>query len=201
MTKISNASAYFSRLQQLAEVNKSGVKKTNNFGLGTLIDSKRTLDGVAYGIVKENHHYYIKKGGLKENLDVSDFTYIGGIANITEYQYNSLAEADKKRNMMLNVLNESTKVKSNLSKTKLNENEVKEDVVDDKFNSMNKSVNKLDVATATEKQKASTPPQANVPDLSDEQPIPDADEVVFVSVDADLTTRIDEIEDYDNEIL
>jgi hypothetical protein len=25
--------------------------------------------------------------------------------------------------------------------------------------------------------------------------------VVFVSVDADLTTRIDEIEDYDNEIL
>lgn len=171
MKKISNPAAYFTRLQQLAEVNKIGVKKPNNLGLGTLIDSKRTSDGIAYGIIKENHHYYIKKGGLKENLDVSDFTYIGGLENITEYQYNSLAEADKKRNMMLHVLNESVDMKTNVTKTKI----VKEDVVDDKINSMEHSVSKLDNATANEKQ-AVAEPQPQIPDLTDDQPIPDGEE-------------------------
>ena len=169
MKKMSNPAAYYSRLKQLAEVNKSGVKNSQNYGLGTLIDYKKSSDGVAYGIIKENHHYYIKKGGLKENLDVSDFTYIGGMENITEYRYDSLANADKKRNMMLHVLNESADITANKSKTKLSKNE---DVVDDKLKSMENSSSKLDQATATEKQAASQP---QIPDLGDTDKIPDGD--------------------------
>ena len=176
MKKISNPAAFYSRLQQLAEVNKSGVKESKNRGIGTLIDYRKSVDGTSYGIVKENHHYYIKKAGLKENPDASDFTYIGGMENITEYQYKSLAEADKKRNMMLHVINESATITSNKGKTKiLKEDVVDEDVVDDKIKSMSHTANKLDGATAAKKQAMATP-NPEVPDLADDQPIPDGEE-------------------------
>ncbi len=168
MKKISNPATYYLRLQQLAEVNKSGVKDFKNRNIGTLIDYKKSTDGTSYGIIKENHHYYIKKAGLKDNPDASDFTYIGGMENITEYQYKSLAEADKKRNMMLHVLNESATIITNKSKTKM----VKEDVVDDKIKSMEHSASKLDNATAAKKQ-ADSAPAPQIPDLTDDQPIPD----------------------------
>lgn len=169
MKKTSNPAAYFSRLQQLAEVNKLGVKDTKNRGMGTLIDYKKTHDGVSYGIIKENHHYYIKKSGLKENPDTADFMYIGGLENVTEYQYKSLAEADKKRNMMLKVLNESVDFKVNKTNTKI----VKEDVVDDKIKSMEQSAAELD--NAGEKTVPMSTPE--IPDLTDDQPIPDGEDV------------------------
>ena len=178
MKKISNPAAYYSRLQQLAEVNKSGVKESKNRGIGTLIDYRKSVDGTSYGIVKENHHYYIKKAGLKENPDASDFAYIGGMENITEYQYKSLAEADKKRNMMLHVINESATIITNKSKTKV----VKEDVVDDKIKSMEHSASKLDGATAAKKQ-ANAAPAPEIPDLADDQPIPDGEEPAEEPVD------------------
>ena len=180
MKKISNPAAYYSRLQQLAEVNKSGVKESKNRGIGTLIDYRKSVDGTSYGIIKENHHYYIKKAGLKENPNASDFAYIGGMENITEYQYKSLAEADKKRNMMLHVINESATIITNKSKTKV----VKEDVVDDKIKSMSHTASKLDGATAAKKQ-ANSAPAPQIPDLADDQPIPDGEEPIEEPVDGE----------------
>ena len=87
MKKHATKEAFLERLQELADVNKPTIKESKTRNLGTLIDYKRAADGVAYGIVKENHNYYIKKGGLKQDPDIADFAFIGGQENITEYQY------------------------------------------------------------------------------------------------------------------
>ena len=118
MKKHTSEEAYYDRIKTLANVNKTSIKESQNRGLGTLIDYKRAADGVAYGIVKEQHQYYIKKGGLNENQTVADFAYIGGLANITEFQYGKLAEAEKQRNMLFRTINEgiSTKVSKTGSK-------------------------------------------------------------------------------------
>ena len=113
MAKHNNEEAFYQRMRDLAETKKPQLKESS--ALGTLIDYKRAANGVAYGIIKENHHYYIKKGGLKKTLNVADFAYIGGMANITENQYKSVAVADKQRNMILSTVNEATGTK--VSKT------------------------------------------------------------------------------------
>ena len=130
MKKSSSQEAYYERLRNLADVNKKSIKESQNRSLGTLIDYKRAADGVAYGIVKENHNYYVKKSGLKQDPNVSDFAYIDGLANITNYQYKSLAEADKQRNMLLHVINEATTVKVSKtgSKKRLNEDKVSDEI-------------------------------------------------------------------------
>jgi len=127
MAKHTSQEAYYERLKNLANVNKTSIKESKSRTIGTLIDYKRAADGVAYGIVKENHNYYIKKGGLKKDPDSSDFAYIGGVENVTEFQYKGLAEADKNRNMLLKVINEGAtkKVNPNGSKKKVNLNEDK----------------------------------------------------------------------------
>ncbi len=109
MKKSTSESAFYERMRQLAQVNKTVVKESTDRTLGTLIDYKKASDGVAYGIIKENHNYYIKKAGTKSNPDVSDFAYIGGLSNITDYQYKTLSEADKQRNMIFNTINEGSK--------------------------------------------------------------------------------------------
>ena len=96
MAKHKNEDAFYARLNQLAQTNKPSVQESRT--LGTLIDVKHAADGVAYGIIKEQHQYYIKKAGLKTDPDVADFAYIGGLENIREHQYPSLAVADKNRN-------------------------------------------------------------------------------------------------------
>lgn len=112
--------AFYERMRNLADVNKTSVKESQNRTLGTLIDYKRAADGVAYGIVKESHNYYIKKAGTKADPNVSDFAYIGGLSNITEFQYKKLSEADKQRNMIFQSINEaSVKVSKTGSKKKL----------------------------------------------------------------------------------
>ena len=100
MAKHTSKEAYYERLRNLADVNKTSIKESKIRNLGSLIDYKRAPDGIAYGIVKENHNYFLKKAGTKPDPDVADFVYIGGMENITGYQYKSLAEADKQRNMM-----------------------------------------------------------------------------------------------------
>ena len=60
MAKHTNKEAYFERLKNLAEVNKPALKESKIRNLGSLIDYKRAADGVAYGIVKENHNYFLK---------------------------------------------------------------------------------------------------------------------------------------------
>jgi hypothetical protein len=139
--------AFYERLRTLAEVNKISIKESQNRTLGTLIDYKRAADNVAYGIIKENHHYYIKKGGIKNDPNISDFAYIGGLENITNYQYKSLAEADKQRNMLLHTINEAFTLKPNAngSKKRLNEDKAGEEI-----KNAEEKLDDLDAATDAE---------------------------------------------------
>ena len=111
MAKHTSKEAYFERLKNLSGANKPSIKESKTRNIGSLIDYKRAADGIAYGIVKENHQYYLKKAGTKQDPNVADFTYIGGMENITGYQYKSLAEADKQRNMIFHTINEAVGLK------------------------------------------------------------------------------------------
>lgn len=144
MIKHKSEDAYYERIRNLAEVNKKSIKESQNRTLGTLIDYQRAGDGIAYGIVKENHQYYIKKSGIKQNPDVTDFAYIGGLGNITDFQYKSLSEATKQRNMIFHTINESIMQKpiKNGNKLKLNEG-----VADIEIKNAENKLNDLDAAT------------------------------------------------------
>ena len=119
MAKHTTKEAYFERIRNLAEVNKNTIKESKIRNLGSLIDYKRAADGTAYGIVKENHLYFLKKASTKTDPDVSDFAYIGGMENITGYQYKSLAEADKQRNMIFHTINSAGTLKPNKTGSKM----------------------------------------------------------------------------------
>jgi len=130
MKKHTSEEAYYGRLRNLAMVNKTVVKESQNRNLGTLIDYKRAADGIAYGIIKENHNYYIKKAGLKSDPNIADFAYIGGLANISEFEYNRLSEAEKQRNMLFRTINEAVTTKPTKigSKKRLNEDKAGEEI-------------------------------------------------------------------------
>jgi len=129
MKRHASEEAFYQRLKELAEVNKP-LLKDNIRNLGTLIDYKRAADGIAYGIVKENHNYYIKKAGIKQDPNIADFAYIGGLSNIKEFQYSKLSEAEKQRNMIFGTINEGrTRMDKNGSKKKkLNEDKVSKEI-------------------------------------------------------------------------
>ena len=159
MRKHSSEDAYFERLRTLADVNKGSIKEPQTRNLGTLIDYRRAADGVAYGIIKEGHNYYIKKAGTKQDPDVADFAYIGGLANITEYQYKKLSEADKQRNMIFCTINEAVSLKPSKtgSKKKLNE-----DRASDEIEKASSKIGDLDAATNVEA-TPETPEDTEVP--------------------------------------
>lgn len=98
---------FYKRLKHLG-----GVKSTNNpaasLSTSTLVDYTRSNEGIALGIVKENHNYFIKTSSKKaDTLGAEDFAYINGVENKLKYSYSSLAEAEKNRNMFIKTLNES----------------------------------------------------------------------------------------------
>jgi hypothetical protein len=64
-------------------------------------------DGKAYGIVRENHEYYIKVSDKTSNLTVEDFKYIGGLQNKKSEAYSSYAKATKHLNLKFNSICES----------------------------------------------------------------------------------------------
>jgi hypothetical protein len=64
-------------------------------------------DGKVYGIVRENHEYYIKVTNPKENLVTEDFQYIGGLQNKKSEAYPSYAKAIKQLNLKFLSLNEA----------------------------------------------------------------------------------------------
>lgn len=66
-------------------------------------------DGKVYGIVRENHEYYIKtvKTDKKSGLVIEDFQYIGGLQNKKKEAYGSYAKAIKKLNLKFLSLNET----------------------------------------------------------------------------------------------
>jgi hypothetical protein len=152
MKKHTSEEAYYERLRNLAQTKKTSIKESRT--LGTLVDYKRAADGVAYGIIKEQHHYYVKKGGLKENPSVSDFAYIGGLENITGFQYKSLSEADKQRNMMFHTINEAVTSKPSKtgSKKRLNEDKAGQEI-----DNAESKLGDLDAATASAEVPAEMP--------------------------------------------
>jgi hypothetical protein len=64
-------------------------------------------DGKVYGIVRENHEYFIKITNPKDNLVTEDFQYIGGLQNKKAEAYPSYAKAIKQLNLKFLSLNEA----------------------------------------------------------------------------------------------
>jgi len=71
-------------------------------------------DNIVYGIVRENHDYFIKIAQNKKNLVADDFNYIGGLKNKTDVVYESYAKAIKQLNLKFISLNEALGVKTDV---------------------------------------------------------------------------------------
>jgi hypothetical protein len=121
---MSKESNFYTRLNQLAGIKQDGTLNEEN-GLSTLVDYKRSDDGAAFGIIKENHKYFIKRSpNSSDKLVAEDFAYIGGLENKNEYSYPSLAEASKNREFYIKSINESLTYKE---ETTLNEGQEKKE--------------------------------------------------------------------------
>ena len=84
-------------------------------------------DGNVYGIVRENHEYYIKVTSKKSNLVSEDFSYIGGLKNKKQEAYPSYAKAIKHLNLKFNSLNEAYGKSDNINVFE-DDNLLKEDI-------------------------------------------------------------------------
>src|SRR5210317_175460 len=75
---------------------------------------KKGPNGVVYGIIRENHDYFIKTSNKTSGQFLAeDFSYIGGLQNKYDERYKSYAEAIKHLNMKFDMLNESYGIESN----------------------------------------------------------------------------------------
>ncbi len=85
-----------------------GTHTTNESNKKSVIElTKLGPDGKVYGIVRENHEYYIKTTTKQDKLVTEDFSYIGGLQNKKDFAYPSYAKAIKHLNLKFNSLNES----------------------------------------------------------------------------------------------
>ena len=74
---------------------------------------KKGPNNVVYGIVRENHKYFIKTTTKTSgNIVAEDFDYIGGLQNKFSEAYNSYAAATKQLNLKFDMLNESLGIKT-----------------------------------------------------------------------------------------
>ena len=74
---------------------------------------KKGPNNVIYGIVRENHKYFIKTTNKTSGTIVAeDFDYIGGLENKFSEAYNSYAAVTKQLNLKFDMLNESLGIKS-----------------------------------------------------------------------------------------
>jgi hypothetical protein len=64
-------------------------------------------DGKSYGIIRENHEYYIKVSNKTSNVIAEDFKYIGGLQNKKQEAYPTYAKAIKHLNIKFNSICES----------------------------------------------------------------------------------------------
>ena len=69
--------------------------------------TKMGPDGNVYGIVRENHEYYIKVTSKTQNILTEDFKYIGGLQNKKSEAYPSYAKAIKHLNLKFRSLAEA----------------------------------------------------------------------------------------------
>lgn len=85
-----------------------GIKTINENKKTSVVElTKKGPDGNVYGIVRENHEYYIKITKKQNNLVVEDFQYIGGLQNKKQEVYPSYAKAIKHLNLKFHSLNEA----------------------------------------------------------------------------------------------
>lgn len=98
---------FYKRLRSLSGISDK-LNESKGLDTRTLVNFERSKDGTAYGIVKENHNYFIKKSLVKgDALKASDFTHINGIENKGRYEFKSLSEAEKQRNFYVKGINEA----------------------------------------------------------------------------------------------
>ena len=75
---------------------------------------KKGPNGIVYGVIRENHDYFIKTSNKTSGKFLAeDFSYVGGLQNKYDERYNSYAEAIKHLNMKFDMLNESYGIDSN----------------------------------------------------------------------------------------
>ena len=75
---------------------------------------KKGPNGVVYGIIRENHDYFIKTSDKTSGKFLAeDFNYVGGLQNKYEERYKSYADAIKHLNMKFDMLNESFGIMEN----------------------------------------------------------------------------------------
>jgi len=85
-----------------------GIKTINENKKTSVVElTKKGPDGNVYGIVRENHEYYIKITKKQNNLVVEDFQYMGGLQNKKQEVYPSYAKAIKHLNLKFHSLNEA----------------------------------------------------------------------------------------------
>jgi len=69
---------------------------------------KKGPNGIVYGIIRENHNYFIKTTEKTSGILIAeDFEYVGGAKNKYIEKYNTYTEALKQLNMKFDMLNES----------------------------------------------------------------------------------------------
>ena len=75
---------------------------------------KKGPNGIVYGIVRENHDYFIKTSEKNSGeLLAEDFNYVGGLQNKFDERYKSYSEALKQLNLKFDMLNESYGIEDN----------------------------------------------------------------------------------------
>lgn len=141
--------AHYARIRELAGA-KTPIAESNNLSASTLVDYKRCNDGSALGIVMENHKYFIKTSiSLNENLTAKDFSYIGGLENKLEKRYDSVATADKHRNMYIASLDEAFSRKK-VVVNEVAQKEVKTQFTNNDFNGNKKTLNEVKVISVNQ---------------------------------------------------
>ena len=84
-----------------------GISNINENKSTSVVElTKLGPDGKVYGIVRENHEYFIKTTDKKDNLVSEDFKYIGGLQNKHSEGYPSYAKATKHLNLKFKSLAE-----------------------------------------------------------------------------------------------
>lgn len=97
-------------------INLMGITPINENRKNSVVElTKKGPDGKVYGIVRENHEYYIKTTNKTKNLVVEDFSYIGGLMNKKSEAYGSYAKAIKHLNLKFKSLNEAYGVSDNIN--------------------------------------------------------------------------------------
>ena len=82
------------RMMELMGINENTTVTTNDNQAVKL--TKRGPDGKIYGIVKENHKYFIKVCATEDNVVAESFNYIGGLGNKVRESFPSYEKATRR---------------------------------------------------------------------------------------------------------